>query len=110
MVGGAYLLRPSGDLKGWLPGAAVKSKDDGTVYAMIQTKYLGKDLFGEEKQALLTQKEGWQEVDGKASTTFPSGEGWEWKVYKKDIKAGDVILQLDKLKWDDMTPVLFVFK
>ena len=42
--------------------------------------------------------------------TFPSGEGWRWKAFKKDFKEGEVILQLDSLKWNNQIPVLFVFK
>ncbi len=107
--GGTLVLRTSDQLNVWLTDVAVKTKKDGTVYALIQTKYLGKDRFGEVDQSLL-KKDGWMEVEGKVATTFPSGEKWEWKAFKKDVKAGEVILQLENLSWNKKAPVLFIFK
>jgi hypothetical protein len=109
MVGGTYVMRTSGEYGAWLPDAALKAKKEGTVYAIIRVKYLGKETFDELAQELL-KKDGWTAVEGKVATTFPSGEKWEWKAYKKGIKEGDVILQLENLSWDKKTGVLFVVK
>ena len=38
------------------------------------------------------------------------GEKWERKAFKKSIKEGDVILQLESLSWDKKTGILFVVK
>jgi hypothetical protein len=109
MVGGTYVMRTSGEYGTWLPDAALKAKKEGTVYAIIRVKYLGKETFDELAQEQL-KKDGWTAVEGKVATTFPSGEKWEWKAYKKGIKGGDVILQLETLSWDKKTGVLFVVK
>jgi hypothetical protein len=109
MVGGTYVMRTSGEYATWLPDAALKAKKEGTVYAIIRVKYLGKETFGEPAQQQL-EKDGWTAVEGKVATNFPSGEKWEWKAYKKDIKEGTVILQLENLSWDKKSGVLFVVK
>ncbi len=110
IVGGTYLMRSWDECKSWLPDVAVNAKKDVKVYALIQTKYLGKVQFDEVAESLL-EKDGWKEVAGKVATTFPAGEKWVWKAYKKEIDAGEVILQLEHLKWDNNKPlVLFVFK
>ena len=109
MVGGTYVMRNSSEYGTWLPDAALKAKKEGTVYAIIRLKYLGKETFDELAQQQL-KKDGWTAVEGKVATTFPSGEKWEWKAYKKGIKEGIVILQLDNLSWDKKTGVLFVVK
>lgn len=110
MVGGTLLTRNSGELRQWLPSGALKAKMDVTAYAIVMVKYLGKDKFDEERQKLLV-KEGWEEVERKVQTTFPSGEGWEWKAYKMDVEEGDIVLQLTDLSWEKHgTNVLYLFK
>jgi hypothetical protein len=109
IAGGTYVMRTSGEYGTWLPDGSLKAKKDGTVYAIIRLKYLGKETFDELAQEQL-KKDGWTAVEGKVATTFPAGEKWEWKAYKKGIKAGAVILQLDNLSWDTKTGVLFVVK
>jgi hypothetical protein len=109
IIGGTYVLRPQDDLHGWLPDMAVNAKKDVKVYALIQTQYLGKVLFDEVAENLL-EKDGWKAVAGKVTTTFPAGEMWAWKAYKKEVGEGDVILQLEHLKWDNRPLIVFVFK
>ena len=110
MLGGTLITRSGDDQRKWLPDAALKANTDVTAYAMVLVKYLGKDKFDETHQKLLV-KEGWKEVDGKVGTTFPSGEGWEWKAFKKDVDEGEIILQLKDLSWEKHgTGVLFIFK
>jgi hypothetical protein len=109
MVGGTYVMRTSGEYGMWLPDATLKANKEATVYAIIRLNYLGKETFGELAQQQL-KKDGWSAVEGKMATTFPAGEKWEWKAFKKDIKAGIVILQLENLSWDKATGVLFVVK
>ncbi len=109
IAGGTYVLRPQDEIKGWLAYSSVKSKKDGTAYVLIMNKYLGNDQFGAAAQEKLA-KDGWKEVEGQVATTFPAKEAWGWKAFKKEIKEGEVILQLDNLKWDNRIPVLFVFK
>jgi hypothetical protein len=110
IVGATYVLRPAGDeTKAWLANQAVKAKKAGVVYALMQTKYLGKDTFGEVDQAKL-EKDGWKEVEGKVASTFPAGESWGWKAFKKDVEEGEVILQLDTFKWDNRALIVFAFK
>lgn len=109
MVGGTFVTRGSGELREWLPSGKLKAKMAVTAYAIVLVKYLGKDKFDEARQKLLV-KEGWEEVEGKVKTTFPSGEGWEWKAYKMDIDEGDIFLQLKDLSWDQHgTNVLYLF-
>ena len=109
MVGGTFVTRGSGELREWLPSGTLKAKMAVTAYAIVLVKYLGKDKFDEEKQKLFV-KEGWKEVEGKVRTTFPTGEGWEWKAYKMDVDEGDIFLQLKDLSWDKHgTNVLYLF-
>lgn len=108
LAGTTYLIRTAGDHGQWLPTAAVKAKQDGTVFAMIRVKYNNKDAFDAAAQAAL-EKNGWKPVDGKAATTSPGKENWEWKVWKTDVKEGDVSLILENFKWPG-TAVLFFFK
>jgi hypothetical protein len=96
IAGGTYVMRTSGEYGTWLPDASLKAKKDATVYAIIRLKYLGKETFDELAQEQL-KKDGWEAVEGKVATTFPAGEKWEWKAYKKGIKEGTVILQLENL-------------
>ena len=97
ILGGTHVLRTQGELKGWLLAGAVKAKKDGTAYVMIMNKYQGNDQFGEGAQRQL-ERDGWKEVEGKVGTTSPGNEGWGWKAFKKDVKEGEVTLQLDNLK------------
>jgi hypothetical protein len=108
--GGTLLLRTSSDddLKSWLKNGTVTALKDGTVCILVRWKYLGKEVIDEVAFTKL-EREGWTEVEGTTATTFPSGEDWRWKTYKKDMKKGDVVLQLKTLSWGQW-PVLFVFK
>jgi len=107
--GGTFLLRTAGDdHKEWLPDRTVRALKDGTVYALVRWKYLGKEVMDEVAVEKL-EREGWTEVKGTTSTTFPGGEDWQWRTYKKEIKKGDVVLQLKALKWGGWA-VLFVFQ
>ncbi len=110
MVGSTFLSRESPELGKWLPDGSLRTKTALTVYAMVQTKARGGVTFSEERQAALV-KEGWKEVEGKIGTTFPTGEGWEWKAYKVDVDEGDIFLQLKDLSWDKHGAAeLFFFK
>ncbi len=110
MVGSTFLTRESPELGKWLLDGSLKAKGDLTAYAMIMTKARGKEQFGEDRQKALI-KEGWSEVDGKVGTTFPSGEAWEWKAFKKSVDDGEIYLQLKDLSWDKHgAPVLFFSK
>jgi hypothetical protein len=81
---------------------------DATVYAIIRWKYLNKTVIAEDEFKKL-EDEGWKPVEGKVGTTFPQGEDWRWKAYKKSIEKGDVDLDLKTLKWDKQA-VIFIFK
>src|SRR5262245_38035664 len=106
--GGTLLLRTSADYGKWLPPATLNALKDGSVYALIRWKYLGKEEVGEVAFAKL-DREGWMEVDGDVATTFNDGEDWRWKAIKRDFKKGDVILPLKTFNWDKGA-LLFVFK
>lgn len=107
--GGTLLVRDSGDdHHTWLRASNIRALKDTTVYAIVRWKYLRKEVMNE---VALTQfeRDGWKEISGEAATTFPDGEDWQWKVFEKEIKKGDVILQLKTLKWGHWA-VLYVFK
>jgi hypothetical protein len=78
--------------------------------SLIQISFQPPNGFPSIEQSNSCSRDG----DGSAvalfATTFPSGEKWEWKAYKKEQGAGDVILQLENLSWNNKIPVLFVFK
>jgi hypothetical protein len=110
MGGATFVARTSGEYGRWLPDGALKAKGPVTAYAMVRTKYIGKDTFDEDKQQKLV-KDGWAEVEGKVGTTSPGKEGWEWKAFKKDLDAGEISLPLKNLSWEKHgTAVLFLFK
>ena len=109
-VGGTFLMRSSPELGKWLPTGAVTAKAKGTIYAIVLVSQYGKEKFSEVAQSQF-EKDGWKPIDEKTGTTFPSGEKWEWKAYKKEMKKGDQILQLDTLSWDKHgSAVLYIFK
>ena len=108
VLGGTLVQRHSGDSDQWLPPGAVKVRQDGTVYALVRWKYLGKAQLNEVAFTNL-ERDGWTEVDGKVATSFPSGEDWRWKALKKQVIEGDTNLQLKTLSWQKCQ-VLFVFK
>ncbi|HEX4610952.1 MAG TPA: hypothetical protein VH092_22370 [Urbifossiella sp.] len=110
VAGGTFLLRSSPELGKWLTPGAVEMKADGHVYAVVLVSQFGKDKFPELHQQQF-EKDGWKALADKVGTTFPSGEGWVWKAYKKEQPAGPVFLQLDTLSWDKHgTAVLYIFK
>ena len=110
MEGGTYLLRTQGDHSKWLDANAVSALKEGTVYAMMRWKYLGKQTIDEPTEVKL-EREGWKEVEGEMGTTFPNGEDWRWKAYKKALKKGPVNLQLKTIDWRGRNlAVIFVFK
>ena len=107
VVGGSLLLRDSGQTD-WFPGGSVTALKDCHAYVLIRWKYLGKEEVGEVTFTKF-EREGWEEVDGKTSVNFPGGEDWQWKVLKKPVSAGDVILPLETINWGKI-PAIFVFK
>ena len=96
--GGTLILREIGEDSDWLAPGTIRTLKDSTVYVLVRWKALGKDVLEEVAFAKL-EKEGWAEVPGDVETTFPSGEDWRWKAYKKKVEKGEVTLQLKKLNW-----------
>lgn len=108
VTGGALLWRDSEKTKFWLEPGTITALDDCTAYAMIRWKYLGKVEVDEVTLTKLVQ-DGWEEVEDNVGTSFPGGEDWRWKLLKKDVAEGDVVLQLNTVNWGRI-PVLFIFK
>jgi cytochrome c len=106
--GGTLLLRDSEQSKSWIEPSKLTATREGTVFAIIRWKYLGKE---EADEVFLDKfmKEGWEELKGDVKTTFPAGEDWRWKAFSKKLDEGDVILQLQSLNWGRV-PVVYVFK
>jgi hypothetical protein len=100
-------MRDSEQAKSWLP-EGLTATGNGSVFAIVRWRYLGKEAVTEVDFAKL-EREGWTEVKGPCETTYPAGEDWRWKVLKKDLEEGDVLLQLATLNWGKRV-VLFVFK
>ena len=110
MIGATFLTRTSGEYGQWLPAGALTAKTPVTAYAVVRTKYIGKDTFDQDKQQKL-MKDGWEAVQGFVWTTSPGKEGWEWKAFKTDVEAGEVSLPLTNMSWEKHgTAVLFLFK
>lgn len=105
--GGALLQRGVGDSSRWLPAGQMTVTQDGTAYALVRWKYMGKVQVSDEVFRKL-QGEGWSELKEAAETTFPPGEAWEWKVIRKDIKKGDEVGVLKSVAWNQA--IVFVFK
>jgi hypothetical protein len=104
IAGGTMLVRGSGD-ENWPAPATLTALADCTAYALIRSKYLGKETVGEVSLAKL-EREGWTRLDGKTAVTFPNGEGWQWVVLKKRVTRGPVALPGEGAR----TPVILVFK
>lgn len=106
MIGTTFLLRSEGDFKTWLKDASIIAKKKTTVYVMI-TKGKGRkneELFTEADQAAI-KKDGWTEVEGKASNAMTG----DCRVYKMDIKEGLVFLKLEHLTWNPRKYTAFFF-
>jgi hypothetical protein len=108
MEGGSLVVRGSGQQQQWLPPATITAIQDCSAYVMLRTKYLGKEELGESTFVKLAN-EGWKEVDEKASVTFPNGENWQWKVFKKAVSKGPIDLSLQTVSWG-RHHALFIFK
>jgi len=102
-----YLLRDSEQAKGWLP-EGLTATGYGSVFAVMRWKIQGKEELTEVDFAKL-EREGWTEVKGVLETTYPGGEQWKWRVFKKEIDEGEVLLQLETLNWGRRV-VVFAFK
>ena len=105
--GGHYVLRNSGDWQSWVPPGAVKADKNLTVYLILNTHQMKKELVTEVHFNQLS-KEGWKAVKEEVEGTFNAGEGWKWKAVKKDYKKGDLIIHLKTVRLE--CPVIFVFK
>jgi hypothetical protein len=107
--GAALVVRTSDDHAYWLAASSVIAKKDGTAFAIIRTKYNGKEVV---TAAVLKKLEGdgWTAVEGEVGTTSPGSENWGWVAYKKDFKAGEIDLSLKSMKWASKSAVLFAFK
>ena len=106
--GGALLWRDSEQTKHWLEPGIVTALKPCTAYAIIRWRYTGKVEVDEVTFSQLL-REGWEEIDGNVNTSFPGGEDWRWKIIRKPLETGDVILQLGSVSWN-RCPVLFIFK
>lgn len=107
IIGGSAIWHDTG-YRGWLKPGVVRALKDCNAYALIRWKSLGKT---EVDEIAFNQfaKDGWEEIDGDVKCTFPSGEDWGWKALRKEVKEGDVILQLDHVKFGNWG-VHFIFK
>lgn len=107
IIGGSAIWYDTG-YRGWLKPGVVRALKDCNAYALIRWKSLGKT---EVDEIAFNQfaKDGWEEVEGDVKCTFPSGEDWGWKALRKEVKEGDVILQLDHVKFGNWG-VHFIFK
>jgi internalin A len=105
-AGGTLLLRGSGECKTWLTPAKVTALKDGTAYVAVRWKYLGKSA--DDGTLAKLAADGWTEAKGQLVTSFPEGEGWQWKVLRKKIKKGEVTLTPGTKS--EAMPLLFLFK
>ncbi len=94
VVGGTLLFR-DGDA-GWLEPSVIRATKDGTVYAVIRWKEHGK-IQVDEVTFVKFAREGWEEVDDDVKTNVDGPFDSRWKALRKNISAGDVILQLDTI-------------
>lgn len=107
IAGGTLLYRDTGFISKWLDAGKLEAKKDGTAYAIIRWRYLGKDVVDEATFARL-EKDGWKPVKGEVETTFPAREDWRWRAFRKTFEKGEVILDLKTAEVN--SAVVFVFK
>lgn len=107
LVGGTLVQRNSEDVKGWLPADGVTATANGTVYAVVRWKYLGKVVLDAPMLGKLAD-DGWMEVKGTVGTTFPEGEDWRWMVLSRKVTKGDFAFPLTTVPWNRQA-VVFVF-
>ncbi len=93
MEGGTVVVRDPESHQTWLTPGTLTAAREGTVYVTFLWKWKGKEKVNEVTLNLLS-KEGWSEVKEEVETTFPEGEDWRLKTFKKSLKKGDVNLQL----------------
>lgn len=107
-VGGSMLIRDTEQAKEWLGTNRLIALKNCTVYAFMLSKQFGKEIIGDGTISKFLG-EGWEEVDGNMNVNFPGGEDWRWKVVKKKVDEGNIILHLESINWGRNT-VVFVFK
>jgi hypothetical protein len=107
--GGTLLFRSTGDLGSWLDTGQMRALKDATAYIVIRWKVRGEEKIDEVTRTKI-ERDGWNEVEGKTSTTCPDDADWRWKTYSKKIKKGDVVLLLKSTSWQKQWSVLFIFK
>jgi hypothetical protein len=108
LAGGTMLIRNSTESKHWLRPGAVAAGADGDVFVLVRYRWLGNEEIDSESFAKFVA-EGWDEVKCTFGTTFPTGEDWQWRVFRKSVKKGDIDLPLETTKLTT-APLIFVFR
>jgi hypothetical protein len=83
------------------------AQTEGDVHVIVRWKFNGR----EEVDAATLGKfveEGWEDLNIKFASS-PKGEDWQWKVFRKGVKKGEINLPLATTKLSDV-PLLFIFK
>jgi hypothetical protein len=110
MVGAHVLVHDTGH-GGWLPAGQAKMAKDAHLYVAVWTKAYGETRVS-DNQLRAFEEDGWTLLKEPFVTTFPPGEGWEWKVLRKPVAAGQDNFPLPELirngRFD--TQLIFAFK
>ncbi len=105
--GGTLVQVPSEERLRRIPPGKLVAVEDGTVFAFVMWRYMGRIDADEATFARLAQ-EGWTEVKEKVETTTPPDEVWDWKAVKKSIQKGEVVLEMKAIQPN--AHVVFAFK
>jgi hypothetical protein len=105
-AGGMLVLHNTKGPASWLEPKSLTLTKDCTAYVAIQTKMNERQLVGGEQLAEV-EKSGWKPVDDTFETTTAGTEVWQWKMFSKPLKKGELNLETTiNLR----APLIFIFK
>jgi hypothetical protein len=107
LAGGTLFVRGSGENRNWLKEKTIVAQNDGNLHVLVRWKFNGREELDAATLAKFAE-EGWEELSIKFISS-PKGEDWQWKIFQKGIKKGEIDLPLSTTKLCNV-PVLFIFK
>ena len=106
---GAHVLIHDNTQGGWLRPGQVKVEKDAYLYVAIWTKAYGETRVSGAQLGQF-EDDGWTLLEEPFVTSFPAGEGWEWRALRKPVEAGQDNFPLPKGLEGLNTQWIFAFK
>jgi hypothetical protein len=100
------IVRPAGAAKDWPDRRQYTATTDCTAFFVVRDVFNGQTEFPDDKARQLLSA-GWVEVDELFRVNPGKNENWKWRIFKKDVPAGKVDLQVEDFKHNAL--VVFMF-